>query len=161
MQCACCRLTGDGDLLHPLYHGLNCADFSGARIRRHSFVQHCLADLLRRLFGGYAVTTEVHLETPGSATVVADIALQTFSQPCDMTSLAAARVDEVEKRARYRAVLTLRGQADTAFIPFMVEATGWLGSAAVRFSAARLQTLIATSNAIATGAFSRGIRVVG
>ena len=36
-----------------------------------------VADLLLRLFGGHAVTTEVRLETPGSTTVVAGIALQT------------------------------------------------------------------------------------
>ena len=201
VQCACCREAGDGDQLDPLYHGLNCAGLSGRRIRRHNFVRDCVADLLRRLFGGHAVSTEMRLETPGSATVVADIALQTggglrlfdvaipnpaansaLARQSDTTVLAAARVAEVEKRAHYRAALAHRGLADTAFIPFVVEATGRLGSAAetfldqvitypdlqaedaigtVRFSIARLQTLIARGNAIAIGAFSRGARVVG
>ena len=51
----------------------------------------------------------------------------------DTNSLAAARVAEVEKRAHYRAALAHRGLADTTFIPFVVEATGRLRSAAETF----------------------------
>ena len=124
VQCACCREAGDWDRLDPLYYGLNCAGLLGPRIRRHNFVRDCVADLLRRLFGGHAVSTEMRLETPGFATVVTDIALQTggglrlfdvaipnpaanstLVHQSDTTVLAAARVAEVEKRAHYRAAL--------------------------------------------------------
>ena len=87
-----------------------------------------------------------------------------------------------EKRAHYRAALAHRGLAPSAFIPFVVEATGRLGEAAttfveqvvtypdiqatdaagtVRFGMARLQTLIARGNAIAIKAFARGARAIG
>ena len=51
----------------------------------------------------------------------------------DTTALAAARVAEVEKRAHNRAALAHRGLADTAYISFVVEATGRLGSVAEAF----------------------------
>ena len=132
--------------------------------------------------------------------VVADITLQTggglrlfdvaipnpaansaLARQSDTIVLAAARDAEVEKRAHCRAALAHKGLADTAFISFVMEATGRLGGAAetfldqvitfpdiqtedaigtVRFSVARLQTLIAKGNAIAIGAFSRGASII-
>ena len=201
MECSRCRAAGHRERLDLLFHGLNCASLSGPRIHRHNYVRDCLADILRRLFGGHAVTTEVRLESPGANTVVADIALQTgagvryfdvaipnpsagtaLARQSDTSTLAAARVAEGEKRAHYRAALAHRGLAPSAFIPFVVEATGRLGEAAttfveqvvtypdiqatdaagtVRFGMARLQTLIARGNAIAIKAFARGARAIG
>ena len=201
MECSRCRAAGHRERLEPLFHGLNCASLSGPRIHRHNYVRDCLADILRRLFGGHAVTTEVRLESPGANTVVADIALQSgagvryfdvaipnpsagtaLARQSDTSTLAAARVAEGEKRAHYRAALVHRGLAPSAFIPFVVEATGRLGEAAttfveqavtypdiqatdaagtVRFGMARLQTLIARGNGIAIKAFARGARAIG
>ena len=155
--CTHCSMLPGGDRAQDhRFHGLNCRLGQGARTTRHDAVRDALAQALSRLFGSHAVQREprlgpglkepdISLATPAGVihidvSIVNPTAERHLAAHSDTTPLAAATVAEADKRRQYRHTLETLGLREDALVPFVVEATGRLGTAAQEFLS-RLSTL--------------------
>ena len=149
-ECTYCTGGSRGDRSKDhRFHGLNCRRGQGARIARHDAIRDALAQALKRLFGTHAVLLEPRL---GPGLKEPDLSLATeagvihvdvcvvnpaadhhIAANSDSTPLAAASAGEALKRRQYRDTLTSLGIREDRLVPFVVEATGRLGTAATAF----------------------------
>ena len=149
LACNLCTAATD---LDPRFHHLTCLD-AGAqslRTRRHTAVQYSLLRLLTRLFGTEAVglapevqegtKADISLQPHGAASPLfidisvtsptTDLALRHHS---DVQPDVAASLAEDRKREHYRAALAARNLRESCLVPFVLEASGRCGPAAVKF----------------------------
>ena len=149
LACSLCTDATDPD---PRFHHLSCQDAfaKSLRTRRHTAVQYSLMQLLTRLFGTEAVglgpevvegtKADLSLQLQGAASpLFIDIAVTSpttesaLRHHSDVQSDVAAGLAEDRKREHYRAALAERNLREEALVPFVLEASGRCGPAAVRF----------------------------
>lgn len=149
------EVFGDpGDGFDIRFHCLSCRAQQGQRTQRHDAVRDCLANLLRRVYGKDQVNVEVPLPDAGrerldievqvggrllyvDVMVVNPAANKYLRMGSSKEVLVAAKAGEQRKRERYEATLrAMNVDPQTAFVPFVLEATGRLGPAAAAFLAA-------------------------
>ena len=149
-----CTMCGTAFRDAPL-HALDCQRSQVARRYRHDRVRNHLKDLLRQCYSDAAVTMEepigwmaVGLEGTGRGTkadvcmrrgplmVIFDIAIVEPSAPTylAMGSDSKAATAAIHREEAKRAAFTALGMdAAVQFVPFVVEATGRLGPAALAY----------------------------
>jgi hypothetical protein len=160
LHCGCCRSTADprygiGAVVYP-HHALTCWKYQGTRTARHNAVCSKLAAYFSRI-PGMEVKREVDVATAEKTSrgeickadlvvnyknleYIIDVAIvapttQSLAElrsasPMDTPGLAAT-IAEGKKCDHYRAFITRERMPH--FIPFVMEATGRLGTAAVQF----------------------------
>jgi hypothetical protein len=145
-RCGFCQriVRSSGD---ELSHCLGCFALQGLRTRRHTLLRDTLGEMLRKVLGSHAVSTS-EPPFPGAqldiqATVGASVkyidvniinpASQEYMPQASIGGGTASIKAEANKRARYSAVLAEHGIAESALVPFVIEATGRFGPSALRF----------------------------
>lgn len=122
------------------YHALSCPALQGIRTHRHDCIVDDLAELLRHTYGHAAVTKEPPLRgrtrgdiriNTAAGTKIIDVSI---SDPCSgklsRTPNPIAYLEN-KKRDKYAVTMTqMQLDLNTAFIPFILLATGKLGMAA-------------------------------
>ena len=130
-----------------LSHCLGCFALQGLRTQRHNLLRDTLSEMLRKVLGPHAVSTSeppfpgAQLDirvTVGASVKYLDVniinpAAQEYMPQASIDGGTASIKAEANKRARYSAVLAEHGIAESALVPFVIEATGRLGPSALRF----------------------------
>jgi len=146
-----CETTAYGDQAQDArFHALTCIRAQGIVTKRHDHLRDVLASALRRMFGPHTVQVEpamgpglrrpdIILTLGGTRTFLIDVAVanpvaqQYLNRNSDRVVLAAASDFETRKRRQYELTLQALNLQPSALVPFVVEATGRFGDAAMEF----------------------------
>jgi hypothetical protein len=148
-HCTSCSaaLRGDGTR-DSRYHCLNCVRMAPERTRRHDAVRDAVFKSLQRIFGTNAAQLEPVLPSAsrgdirlmtGETVHILDVSVvnpacdKHIAAGSDTSGSRAADAKARAKRLKYQRELTAMGLQPNALVPFVVEATGRLGTDAEDF----------------------------